>query len=315
MYTSLAFNSTGPAISYHNGNTNDLMFAHLGGDGEWHVGTVDSTDIVGTFTSLAFNASGPAISYYDGTNGDLKFAHLDGSGWHAQTLDCEGQVGTYTSLAFNATGPAVSYFDSTNRDLKFAWWEPDPAPKVTSVIPAWGRRGTTVPVTNLAGTGFSEGAKVNLTKAGKTIRGTGTVVVSPSKITCDFPIPATAAIGPWSITVTNPDSRSGTRANAFTVKSQNPPTVTSMTPVSGKRGKTVAITNLAGTGFFAGAKVNLTRAGKSPITGKNVVVVSSKKITCKFTIPVSTAPGKWNVAVRNVDGQTGIRANAFTVLA
>jgi len=42
-------------------------------------------------------------------------------------------------------------------------------------------------------------------------------------------------------------------------------------------------------------------------------VASAKKITCTFRIPAGAAIGPWNVTVRNTDGKSGVKANAFMV--
>lgn len=193
-----------------------------------------------------------------------------------------------------------------------------PPPAVTSITPNNGKRSTTVSITNLTGTGFSAtGAKVRLTKTGQTpIAATNVVVnVARTKITCKFPIAANKAIGLWNVKVINADGQSAMKANAFTVKSATAPTVTSILPKSGKRGTTVTITNLSGTGFVGTDKptVQLTRAGQTPINATNVVVVRSTKITCKFPIGAAKATGLWNVKVTNADKQSGTKAGAFTV--
>jgi hypothetical protein len=91
-----------------------------------------------------------------------------------------------------------------------------------------------------------------------------------------------------------------------------PPAVTSITPNSGQNYGSVAITNLAGSGFQAGATVELTRSGQSTIQASNVSVASASKITCEFDLR-GAVTGKWNVVVRNPDGQQGQLANGFTV--
>ncbi len=95
---------------------------------------------------------------------------------------------------------------------------PAPAPTITSVTPSSGTRGTTVNVTNLAGTGFYGTPTVKLKRTGSSdITATNVAVVSSSKITCRFNIPAGAAPGAWNLFVANPDSQSTTKNNAFTV--------------------------------------------------------------------------------------------------
>jgi hypothetical protein len=70
VFTSLAFNTTGPAISYRGAG---LKYAWQDGSG-WHIETVDGGDVP-SYISLAFNATGyPAISYFALYSHDLKYA-------------------------------------------------------------------------------------------------------------------------------------------------------------------------------------------------------------------------------------------------
>ena len=92
----------------------------------------------------------------------------------------------------------------------------------------------------------------------------------------------------------------------------DPPTVTAITPSSGVTGTTVNITNLAGTGFLAGATVKLTQSDSTDITATSVDVVSSTQITCTFDF-TGAAAGQWDVVVTNSDTQSGTLTNGFTV--
>jgi hypothetical protein len=219
--------------------------------------------------------------------------------WNVKVINADGQTGTRAGafMVRSATAPVV-----------------------TGILTPYGRRGTTVTVTNLSGTGFVAPDKpmVQLTKAGQSpINATNVVVVSPLRISCRFAIPATSAIGLWNVNVINADGQSGMKARAFTVKSATAPTVKSIQPGSGKRGTTVMITNLSGTGFVAPDKptVQLTKTGVPSINATNVVVLSPVKITCRFPVAPNTTTGPWNVRVINADGQSGTRANLFTVKA
>jgi hypothetical protein len=225
---------------------------------------------------------------------------------------------TQITCQFNLAGAATGAWDVvvTNPDLQSGSYLGgftvlNPAPTVTSLTPASGPTGTTVSITNLAGTGFLSGATVRLTKTGSSnITGTSVTVVSATQITCQFNL-AGAATGAWDVVVTNTDQQSATLVGGFTVL--NPaPTVTAITPSSGNRGWPVSITNLAGTGFASGATVKLTRTGSSDIAGTSVTVVSATQITCQFNL-VGATIGTWNVVVTNPDLQSGTYTNGFTV--
>ena len=91
-------------------------------------------------------------------------------------------------------------------------------PAVTSITPNTGTRASAVSITNLVGTGFQSGAAVRLTRSGSAdIVATNVMVVSPTKITCQFAVPSTAATGAWNVVVTNPNGQSGTLPNGFMV--------------------------------------------------------------------------------------------------
>ena len=103
----------------------------------------------------------------------------------------------------------------------------NPAPTVTGITPIKGDNSGSVSVTNLAGTGFINGATVKLNRAGQAdIEATSVVTVSSTQITCILPITG-AATGYWNITVTNPDFQTGTLPNGFMVTASPLPDFTS----------------------------------------------------------------------------------------
>ena len=124
-----------------------------------------------------------------------------------------------------------------------------------------------------------------------------------------------AAAGTYTVTLTatNPGgSDTETKVIHVTVAELQPPTVTSITPGSGKSGTTVSITNLAGTDFQSGATVKLTKSGEPDIHATGVTVGSSTQITCLFNL-AGASTGQWNVIVANPDAQSGTLSNGFEV--
>ena len=97
-------------------------------------------------------------------------------------------------------------------------------------------------------------------------------------------------------------------------RSLAPPTVISIIPSIAPNTGPVSITNLSGTGFQTGAIVNLTRSGETNITATDVVVTAPDMITCTFLV-TGKAAGAWNVMVTNIDGNSGMKSNAFTITA
>ena len=205
----------------------------------------------------------------------------------------------------------VTNIDGKSGFLAGAFTMSSPAPTITSSTPATGAQAATVIITNLKGTNFQPGVTVTYVQGATSIPLTGVTVVSSTQITGTLAIPSNAPAGSYNVTVTNTDGQLVTKANTFTVTS-NAPTVTGVTPATGKQGWPVSITNLAGTNFQAGATATLNRTGYPDITGTNVIVVSATKITCSFDLSGMTA-GMWNVTVTNPDGKSGSRISGFTV--
>lgn len=74
-----------------------------------------------------------------------------------------------------------------------------------------------VNIKSLTGTGFQSGAMVKLTRSGQPdIFATNVIVVTSTKITCIFNL-LNVAIGSWNVVVTNPDNKSDSLADGFTV--------------------------------------------------------------------------------------------------
>jgi PKD repeat protein len=195
-----------------------------------------------------------------------------------------------------------------------------PVLSVSSITPNTGGQRTTVSITDLTGTGFQNGATVKLYRApvgspADEIPATGVTVVSPTKITCQFVLPRylwDGDLGKWDVVVTNPNGDSETFTDGFTVV-RPVLSASSIAPDAGLQGETVAITNLAGTGFQNGATVMLQAIGHADIPGTNVATVSPAQMTCTFAIPATAAVGYWNVTVRNANGDTATMMNAFHI--
>ncbi len=185
------------------------------------------------------------------------------------------------------------------------------APVITGISPNAGAQGTVVSVTNLAGKGFQNNARVNLTRQGyANITADTVVVVSPARISCTFDLTGVAT-GSWNIVVTNPDYQAGSLANGFTVNPPTSPAITAILPTSSLQVTPVSIT-IAGSGFQNGANVTLVMSGSPVQTGSSVVVVSPNLITCQFNL-VGDTPGFWDVVVTNTDGQSDSLAGGFLV--
>jgi|GEM_PF-3462186 len=132
---------------------------------------------------------------------------------------------------FDLTGAAAGTWDVvvTNLDTKsgkltngFTVTGTGPGPTVTSITPNTGPNTGPIQITNLAGSGFQDGASVRLSMQGKTdIWATNLQVVSASKITCAFDLTG-AAPGTWDVVVINRDDASATLPNGFRITGPGP---------------------------------------------------------------------------------------------
>ncbi len=136
------------------------------------------------------------------------------------------------------------------------------AATVSGINPNVGVAGSSISA-NIAGSGFEQGAAVQIIQGASVITATNIIVVSRNQITCRFNLNG-AATGPWDVTVTNPGSVAGTLAHGLSVITAGPaPAVTKITPNSGTSGSTVPVRNLTGTNFASGADGQTVTPGKS----------------------------------------------------
>jgi hypothetical protein len=143
------------------------------------------------------------------------------------------------------------------------------------------------------------------------VSGPGNVVLSPATA----PVTAASfdAVGSYVLRLFASDGQLGTNDTVgVTVSARSQQKITGLTPSWGPNNGTTHITELAGDGFAAGTTVKLVTLGRPDITGANVVVVSSTKITCDFNL-LGAAAGARDVVVSFPDGKTGTLLSGFTV--
>lgn len=148
-------------------------------------------------------------------------------------------------------------------------------------------------LTGATGVGFGEGVDVDF------------AVDSDIKITATIAIAADAALGVRDVSVT---TTAGTErlSDGFTVKVS--PTITSVSPNEGKRGRILEVV-LNGTNFAAATDVGFGEG----ITVNEFTVNSDTEIAARITIADDAEGGARDVSV-TVAGCTGIKAGGFTVL-
>ena len=169
---------------------------------------------------------------------------------------------------------------------------------MTSVSPASGTVSGGTPIT-IKGTGFVAGASVEIGQgsgAGPTaVPASKVVVVSSTEITAVTGGPAKP--GTWNLFVIESGGTSPSNAgDDFTYSAS--PTVSSITSGVGDGERGDSEITIKGTGFVAGASVEIGQgsgAGPTAIPASKVVVVSSTEITAVTGGPAK--PGTWNLFV------------------
>jgi hypothetical protein len=168
----------------------------------------------------------------------------------------------------------------------------NPAPTVTSILPASGSIGGGTVVT-ISGTGF-------LTNPSVKFGGVAATNVSATATSITATAPAHAA-GKVDVVVTNTDGQSATLTQAFTYALPSP-TISSISPNSGPTTGGTAVTN-----FQSGATVTF---GARAAT--DVVVVSATSITARTPLGPATEQLAVNVTVTNPDSTSASANAAFT---
>jgi len=230
-----------------------------------------------------------------------------------------GDVGDPEADSIPVSGIAVRLVDPRSQILIARWSSAETGPgalSVTSISPASWWAGSTLPLAQVAGSGFTAGVGVRLTRTGSSdIPASNISVISTGKITCSISIPPSAAPGQWNVVVTKPaDGSSASLANGFSVLPAIPaPTVSSMNVSNGNRGWPVT-RSITGTNFVSGATSRMTRPGTPDIPATGCTVVSPTQVICTYDLrDRSPSPPNYDVVVINPDGKSGMRTNYFVL--
>ncbi|MBU1767807.1 MAG: hypothetical protein KJ648_06885 [Candidatus Omnitrophica bacterium] len=181
------------------------------------------------------------------------------------------------------------------------------APLIANVSPASNSRGQSLDVV-ITGSYFQDGAIAIFSGTGITINGLITVDNS-SQISANISIDSSATLGLRDVTVTNPDTQSGTGTNLFEITALNP-VISGIVPFESERSVTLGIT-VHGSYFQSG--IILTSLGPG-ITINSSTYVDSNRFNANITIAVGAILGFREAFVTNLDGGSGSRVYVFKVV-
>jgi IPT/TIG domain len=201
---------------------------------------------------------------------------------------------TFTSAPAAPVGPVnVTVTSPAGTSNAVVFTLTGPIPVITTLSPATGGTGATVPIT-ITGTGLTLGT-LNL-PPGVTI--VGTPVVSFTQITATLLIAGNATLGAQTISVTTPGPGNTSNAVTFTVFALAP-TLTSVAPTTGVASTTVTVT-LAGTGLNGASTVINTNTAVSGISVSGFTIVSATQITA--TLVIGANASSTPISVTNTNG-------------
>ncbi len=181
---------------------------------------------------------------------------------------------------------------------------PLPAPVVSGCNPSEGFTDEALLVT-VVGSEFQNGATVNF--------GSGIIVqnvtyISSTTLNVNIQIQSSASPGTRNVTVTNPDTQSGTKLSAFEVKVAPPLMVFGCNPSVGFTSENLWVT-VNGQSFKIGATADF----GSGITILNVTYISSTNLSVNIQILGSASPYKRDVTITNPDLESATAQEAFEV--
>ncbi len=176
-------------------------------------------------------------------------------------------------------------------------------PSLTSISPASGGRGTTVPVT-LTGADLQGATGVTMSGTGVTCT-LATPAPTSTTVNASCVITGTAALTARNVTVATTNGNA-TLTAAFTVGGG--PTLTAVTPTSGERGTTVAVA-LTGTSLQGATGVTMSGAG---ITCTLSGTPTATTVNASCVIAATAGLTARNVTVATTNGNAVLNA-AFTV--
>jgi len=189
------------------------------------------------------------------------------------------------------------------------------SPVVQSISPTSGVKDGSVTVT-ITGKNFLTGATPTLLQPGAAMVTGSATSVSSTSITTTFNLYSKDS-GKYNVRVANPDGRSDTLQNAFTIGAASP-VLSSIYPNTAELNETIESFTLSGQNFATESGVKVTFIlGSVEIDCSSANALSSAKITCgpvKFSKSLNNAQtGVWDIKVLNIGQQSVTASQKFTL--
>jgi YVTN family beta-propeller protein len=221
------------------------------------------------------------------------------------SMNANARLGLYSLTITNPDNQAATLPDA------FTVQVPPPAPSVTSVDPTEITQGAVTQMT-VTGNNFVDGCAVTLDPDTADTHVDSVQFVDAQTLVLTITTTLAAPLGPYSVTITNPDTQFGTLADAFEVVEPPPPSITSVDPTEITQG-TVTQMTVTGNNFVDGCAVTL-----DPDTADthvdSVQFVDAQTLVLTITTTLAAPLGPYSLTVTNPDTQFGTLADAFDVV-
>jgi PKD repeat protein len=188
-------------------------------------------------------------------------------------------------------------------------------PTIATITPSFGAKNSIVAFT-ITGTSFQTGDKTSLRildDVSGTQLETATYGVTPTKIIGSVTVPASAPSGKYRLDVRTADGGTVSRYEAFTVNYLSLPVITSITPLTARRGNTVPFV-LKGNNFVESGTIVRLRVPGSTI---NATITSANftRVEGSFPIPADASTGAYRLDVITLGGGFSSKIGGFVVTA
>jgi hypothetical protein len=193
--------------------------------------------------------------------------------------------------------------------LAIAWSSTPAGVSIMSLSPNPMAGSTANQTLAINGSGFAAGATVNLTYAGGAVVHPAIASVTSTQILATVNVGTTART--WTVQVANSATSSSNTVNLTVTAPASGPAITSLSPNPMTGSTSNQTLTINGSGFVAGATVNLAYSGGTVV---HPTVASTSSTQIAATVNVGTTARTWTVQVVNPGGATSSAAN-LTVTA
>jgi hypothetical protein len=170
-----------------------------------------------------------------------------------------------------------------------------PAPQISSINPNNGIQGSTVSL-SIQGSNLTGVSSISFTPStGISVSG---IQATATQVTCSVVISSSAATGARTVSVSGPGGASNTLSFTVNAATTTAPSITSISPTSGKQGTTTNLT-ISGSNLSGATGVNFSSSAGVTVSG---IQSTASQVTCSVVISATATTGSRSVTVTTPGG-------------